>query len=168
MLFGIMYISELFFFFLMIRRPPRSTLFPYTTLFRSQRPGAPFEAPVGRGKRENREVGVGSAKLFNQLQRVPVGGVPVGRTDVDDRELDLVTWVGQCPTGSFDRPGLEGLELCAPFQHDREAFAEHGVSLEDQDLLHDRTSSCAERLPAWPSSPKRPAASRRLRMPRVR
>src|SRR6266540_7342771 len=27
------------FFFLMIRRPPRSTLFPYTTLFRSSRPG---------------------------------------------------------------------------------------------------------------------------------
>src|SRR5215471_20947720 len=26
------------FFFLMIRRPPRSTLFPYTTLFRSRRP----------------------------------------------------------------------------------------------------------------------------------
>src|SRR5436305_13936948 len=29
-------------FFLMLRRPPRSTLFPYTTLFRSQR--APCEA----------------------------------------------------------------------------------------------------------------------------
>src|SRR5437867_13243038 len=27
---------SLFFFFLMIRRPPRSTLFPYTTLFRSE------------------------------------------------------------------------------------------------------------------------------------
>src|SRR3712207_9320329 len=27
------------FFFLMIRRPPRSTLFPYTTLFRSPAPG---------------------------------------------------------------------------------------------------------------------------------
>src|SRR3712207_7683102 len=26
----------LYFFFLMIRRPPRSTLFPYTTLFRSE------------------------------------------------------------------------------------------------------------------------------------
>src|SRR6266513_5473471 len=26
-----------FFFFLMIRRPPRSTLFPYTTLFRSRK-----------------------------------------------------------------------------------------------------------------------------------
>src|SRR5437660_9206836 len=31
------------FFFLMIRRPPRSTLFPYTTLFRSL---APAPAPV--------------------------------------------------------------------------------------------------------------------------
>src|ERR1022692_1206076 len=29
----------LFFFFLMIRRPPRSTLFPYTTLFRSRSSG---------------------------------------------------------------------------------------------------------------------------------
>src|SRR3712207_9072544 len=28
--------SFLLFFFLMIRRPPRSTLFPYTTLFRSR------------------------------------------------------------------------------------------------------------------------------------
>src|SRR3712207_8674180 len=37
------------FFFLMIRRPPRSTLFPYTTLFRSQRdvhdPGAVDPGP---------------------------------------------------------------------------------------------------------------------------
>src|SRR3712207_4245754 len=31
----------MFFFFLMIRRPPRSTLFPYTTLFRSGRDGRP-------------------------------------------------------------------------------------------------------------------------------
>src|SRR2546427_52309 len=39
----------LFFFFLMIRRPPRSTLFPYTTLFRSRsgRRGA-RPAPPGR------------------------------------------------------------------------------------------------------------------------
>src|SRR5437764_11167117 len=30
-------LTNLFFFFLMILRPPRSTLFPYTTLFRSER-----------------------------------------------------------------------------------------------------------------------------------
>src|SRR5260370_4710481 len=34
-------VQYIFFFFLMIRRPPRSTLFPYTTLFRSQIDGAP-------------------------------------------------------------------------------------------------------------------------------
>src|SRR5438067_10754505 len=32
------------FFFLMIRRPPRSTLFPYTTLFRSLQPRRPGAA----------------------------------------------------------------------------------------------------------------------------
>src|SRR2546422_7515822 len=36
----------LFFFFLMIRRPPRSTLFPYTTLFRSR-----AEVVMGEGVR---------------------------------------------------------------------------------------------------------------------
>src|SRR5256885_9581600 len=34
----------LVFFFLMIRRPPRSTLFPYTTLFRSLRAGSRLSA----------------------------------------------------------------------------------------------------------------------------
>src|SRR6201995_1674850 len=33
------------FFFLMIRRPPRSTLFPYTTLFRSKTPSQIIEIP---------------------------------------------------------------------------------------------------------------------------
>src|SRR3712207_8210098 len=33
-------------FFLMIRRPPRSTLFPYTTLFRSARPQAVLVCPL--------------------------------------------------------------------------------------------------------------------------
>src|SRR6202046_5807545 len=41
-----------FFFFLMIRRPPRSTLFPYTTLFRSSPPWrmddpTPYHPPSG-------------------------------------------------------------------------------------------------------------------------
>src|SRR5258705_10769348 len=34
-------VCTILFFFLMIRRPPRSTLFPYTTLFRSIRPWVP-------------------------------------------------------------------------------------------------------------------------------
>src|SRR2546426_5391644 len=41
--------NSIFFFFLMIRRPPRSTLFPYTTLFRSRRPGDDGRDPAGAG-----------------------------------------------------------------------------------------------------------------------
>src|SRR5688572_33325446 len=42
---------EIFFYFLMIRRPPRSTLFPYTTLFRSCRGRGGRRAPAHRGGR---------------------------------------------------------------------------------------------------------------------
>src|SRR5215216_7110220 len=46
------------FFFLMIRRPPRSTLFPYTTLFRSLRPcsrSTDGSHPVASVRRERSE-----------------------------------------------------------------------------------------------------------------
>src|SRR5256885_6914871 len=39
----------------MIRRPPRSTLFPYTTLFRSQAPGGPPGADPGAGRVPGRD-----------------------------------------------------------------------------------------------------------------
>src|SRR3712207_8474941 len=39
------------FFFLMIRRPPRSTLFPYTTLFRSQLFVRERRRPLARDER---------------------------------------------------------------------------------------------------------------------
>src|SRR5258705_1461267 len=56
------------FFFLMIRRPPRSTLFPYTTLFRSgflsglgAAAGAvAVGAPVFAGRQESRGPGPGA------------------------------------------------------------------------------------------------------------
>ena len=45
-------------FFLMIRRPPRSTLFPYTTLFRSElgsiKSGGAAAARIGQYKRHGR------------------------------------------------------------------------------------------------------------------
>src|SRR5689334_23936295 len=40
----------LFIFFLMIRRPPRSTLFPYTTLFRSQHERGDVEIEGGEDR----------------------------------------------------------------------------------------------------------------------
>src|SRR5687768_18075471 len=44
-----MFVVYFIFFFLMIRRPPRSTLFPYTTLFRS-----PESAPESRPRDDPR------------------------------------------------------------------------------------------------------------------
>src|SRR2546430_17402783 len=68
-----------FFFFLMIRRPPRSTLFPYTTLFRSASerlaqllpellPGVPFR---GRLALDHRELLEQRALLRSHFDRRP-------------------------------------------------------------------------------------------------
>src|SRR2546422_7312515 len=46
----------------MIRRPPRSTLFPYTTLFRSEEGGADRPAALLLGERE---VGFGQGRRLN-------------------------------------------------------------------------------------------------------
>src|SRR5690242_21323395 len=54
-----------FFFFLMIRRPPRSTLFPYTTLFRSRagREDVQVQGKHRRSARPDRQVRRGRAAL---------------------------------------------------------------------------------------------------------
>src|SRR5215813_14760144 len=50
-LYGFEYCYFFFLFFLMIRRPPRSTLFPYTTLFRSTRPPPVRRSSLCRSRR---------------------------------------------------------------------------------------------------------------------
>src|SRR3712207_7736141 len=77
----------LFFFFLMIRRPPRSTLFPYTTLFRS---GGDLRRLVDGGMR--REGGrVGPAGSPPRRQRGRDGGdgarVQAARSEEHTSEL---------------------------------------------------------------------------------
>src|SRR2546430_6977871 len=65
------------FFFLMIRRPPRSTLFPYTTLFRSRG----RRRPMGRrGQREDR-------RRARQARRS--GGALSGRGERDRKSTRL-------------------------------------------------------------------------------
>src|SRR2546425_12339294 len=55
----LLFVSSLFclFFFLMIRRPPRSTLFPYTTLFRSVIVVVGDQDHVDRRQRVERDAG---------------------------------------------------------------------------------------------------------------
>src|SRR5258707_6188778 len=61
-------IFTIFFFFLMIRRPPRSTLFPYTTLFRSVKFNRP-EAANALDTRMGRDV----LALFSEMHLNPGG-----------------------------------------------------------------------------------------------
>src|SRR3989449_11186652 len=82
-------------FFLMIRRPPRSTLFPYTTLFRSHRRsrylhisrsagrlGPRRRVPARRARRPRGGPGRLSRPSGLSLRRDPVGDL-AGRRDFD-------------------------------------------------------------------------------------
>src|SRR3712207_8782720 len=68
--------SVYLFFFLMIRRPPRSTLFPYTTLFRSTDPGGPRR--VGAGDRH-----LGAEQVPGSVGRGAAAQSDDGQGDVD-------------------------------------------------------------------------------------
>src|SRR5690242_21907614 len=70
------------FFFLLIRRPPRSTLFPYTTLFRSQRP-RPSRLPhlAGRARHPVR------TRSFRVLARRHGRILPPSRSEEHTSEL---------------------------------------------------------------------------------
>src|SRR2546430_16825873 len=67
------------FFFLMIRRPPRSTLFPYTTLFRSAEFGVTSLADIEDKKRWSADV------LLTYLVN-PGTALQVGYTDQRSEE----------------------------------------------------------------------------------
>src|SRR2546427_5799630 len=70
-----------FFFFLMIRRPPRSTLFPYTTLFRSR---LIDQEPIGRTPRSNPATYI---KVFDDIRRVFAAFPEARRSEEHTSEL---------------------------------------------------------------------------------
>src|SRR3712207_7162318 len=64
-------------FFLMIRRPPRSTLFPYTTLFRSRDPRLEVVRHLGQrpdARPEEGRTGAGSSQDEHRLAEPRVQG----------------------------------------------------------------------------------------------
>src|SRR3989442_8899476 len=65
----------------MIRRPPRSTLFPYTTLFRSQPLGV---ADVEDARRHVGRAGVGVGVVENELAGIDLGEAEVAVGVADD------------------------------------------------------------------------------------
>src|SRR2546430_15595199 len=94
--------SSLDFFFLMIRRPPRSTLFPYTTLFRS-RAGYGAEDPRGRSE-------AGGCCDRRGIDRAAAGHTP-GHGDAADR---VVVGVGHLDAVRRGEGGANRVGLSVP------------------------------------------------------
>src|SRR2546427_9196918 len=69
--FSSVFICLFFFFFLMIWRPPRSTLFPYTTLFRSHAP--PWHIRVVAQRRQGPAHGARRARPTGEPRHDAVG-----------------------------------------------------------------------------------------------
>src|SRR2546422_5180365 len=74
-----------FFFFLMIRRPPRSTLFPYTTLFRSQ--AVRDLDGVDQVERPREEAKQSEYRVAREVQREREGNGPHARSEEHTSEL---------------------------------------------------------------------------------
>src|SRR2546422_11715181 len=102
----------------MIRRPPRSTLFPYTTLFRSVAVGVdvdvelpPRVGPLGRQGDERMEPALRTI-LVAALPAQDRAGKPLRRLAVGDRhaELDrvLVAQLEERAEPAGDERGLQG------------------------------------------------------------
>src|SRR3712207_7325351 len=72
-----------FFFFLMIRRPPRSTLFPYTTLFRSSLDVEPPDALGGHAQHPSPPAALAR---HNPVRAERPRGAPPAREREQDRK----------------------------------------------------------------------------------
>src|SRR2546422_43879 len=73
-------------FFLMIRRPPRSTLFPYTTLFRSRL----HAYRLGRARQALARSGLGALLMFDQYNIRYLSGTVIGEWAREIADVVLV------------------------------------------------------------------------------
>src|SRR2546426_3629751 len=73
----------------MIRRPPRSTLFPYTTLFRSRRPEQGFLILVRLEAGDAQQGGRGPARAVERHETIGVVAVRHPRTGQDRKSTRL-------------------------------------------------------------------------------
>src|SRR3989475_12171032 len=92
-----------FFFFLMIRRPPRSTLFPYTTLFRSR---LIDQEPIGRTPRSNPATYI---KVFDDIRRSFAALPEARRSGLLPGDFSFNTVGGRCE--ACQGSGLQKMEM---------------------------------------------------------
>src|SRR5258706_13446047 len=86
----------------MIRRPPRSTLFPYTTLFRSQIIVSVFAGTPADGHGQHQVSGLLARQAFDLLRDSTWGPVKLYRSTRFDSAASNLT----LPAGTLD-PGID-------------------------------------------------------------
>src|SRR5438477_12860407 len=103
------------FFFLMIRRPPRSTLFPYTTLFRSR----PDARPGGGRGRERELMSSGISRTGRLAWQLPaafvLAAVVTGAPAIAVLAIGAIgLWLVVAITGRLALAGIEAKVTLAP------------------------------------------------------
>ena len=98
------------FFFLMIRRPPRSTLFPYTTLFRSSKAGIMGLTKSMAKELGSRNITVNAVapgyittdmtnELNDEVKEQMKSSIPLGRLGTPDDVANLVCFLASDEAG---------------------------------------------------------------------
>src|SRR3712207_6339625 len=147
-----------FFFFLMIRRPPRSTLFPYTTLFRSLHtraiPGRPARLRIEQWQRVLVVLKEGALKAgfdtdrwtLRRIRAVILVAFGVRyHAHYLARRLKALGWRAQQPA-VYARERDDALVR---------AWLTHDWPRIKKRLAATRRRSCSSMRPAFPSGPKR-------------
>src|SRR3989449_1220082 len=150
---SVVHICFLFFFFLMIRRPPRSTLFPYTTLFRSVRGRGAVRAALRRTRFDVVVEDINKVPLFlPALTRLPfVAIVPhlFGTTAFAEASAPMaaIVWAAELPIPWVYRRA----RFHAISESTRDDLVRRGVPAERVVVIHPGVDSQAYRPdPATP------------------
>src|SRR2546430_6823933 len=90
----------------MIRRPPRSTLFPYTTLFRSESGASRLSLEEGElsmiSLLRQRQAEVGALCRRYHVRRLELfGSAAIGQDRPDESDLDFLVEFDSLPAGSY-------------------------------------------------------------------
>src|SRR5256885_3342840 len=123
------------FFFLMIRRPPRSTLFPYTTLFRSPRQREIYDIVLGAQNAALAALKPGMdfcIKGDKSVYKIAYNYINSHGKDLHDKPLGtyFIHGLGHHIGLDVHDPG----EYCAPFQPGMVITIEPGIYIPEENL----------------------------------
>src|SRR5437016_13785295 len=133
----------------MIRRPPRSTLFPYTTLFRSQNWKAGLQCEMGGAALERKQITGSRAGLLRKDDEGPPSPEPPERRLDGRRTPGAVLAVDRDESGGRDRPAEDRHPEDAPLGE--KADLHRKVREQHQDVAealvvrdHDAAATCLD------------------------